>query len=510
MNLRTRRRRLVCFAVAAALLAPLPVSSLFAGDWPMYGHDPSRNMVSTETGLPETFDPGKPNDAGDVDPASGKNLKWAAKLGDAYYGNATVAGGKVFVGINNTNPRNPARTGDYGVLLCLDEASGKMLWQLTVPKLAAGKSSDFENVGLCSSPTVDGDRVYAVTNRCEVICLTTSGLAKGNEGPFKDEAKYVGAEVGPTDADIVWKYDMRDELGVIPRFATSSSVLVVGDKLFVTTSNGVDWTNKHVPSPNAPALICLDKKTGKLLGEEKSGISARTFRSNWSSPAYGKAGDTDVVVFGGGDGYCYGFDPNPQDGVLKELWRCDCNPANRRTDVQGRPAKYGAERGPNEVIATPTIVGGKVYVTIGQDPDAGEGEGGLTCIDATKTGDITETGKVWQFDGIGRSMSTPAVSADGLLYVADLGGVIRCFSADKGEVLWTHDTEGKTWGSTLLADGKIYLGNEGGVMTILAAGKEKKVIGTVAFDGAINSSAVAANGVLYVGTDKMLFAFQKK
>ena len=49
-----------------------------------------------------------------------------------------------------------------------------------------------------------------------------------------------------------------------------------------------------------------------------------------------------------------------------------------------------------------------------------------------------------------------------------------------------------------------------GVVTILAAGKEKKVIGTVALDGAINSSAIAANGTLYIGTDKMLFAFKKK
>ena len=66
---------------------------------------------------------------------------------------------------------------------------------------------------------------------------------------------------------------MRDELGVFPHNMTSSSVLVVGDKLFVTTSNGVNWTGKHLPMPMAPALICLDKKTGKLLARERSGIT---------------------------------------------------------------------------------------------------------------------------------------------------------------------------------------------------------------------------------------------
>ena len=142
-------------------------------------------------------------------------------------------------------------------------------------------------------------------------------MANGNDGPFQEEAQYTAGPgqppvpPGPTDADILWRYDMRHELGVFPRQMTSSSVLVVGDRLYVTTSNGVDWTEKHVPSPNAPALICLDKKTGKLLAREQSGISGRTFYCNWSSPAYGTVGGKPTVVFGGGDGFCYGFDPEP-------------------------------------------------------------------------------------------------------------------------------------------------------------------------------------------------------
>ena len=142
---------------------------LCAADWPMWGGDPSRNMVSAEKNLPTTADPGKAKAEGQpIDPATTKNVKWAAPLGSASYGNVTVAGGRVFIGCNNASPRDPKYQGDYSILLCLDEQTGKMLWQLACPKLSAGKVNDWEQVGLCSSPTVDGDHVYVVTNRCEV------------------------------------------------------------------------------------------------------------------------------------------------------------------------------------------------------------------------------------------------------------------------------------------------------------------------------------------------------
>jgi outer membrane protein assembly factor BamB len=219
-----------------------------------------------------------------------KNIKWAARLGSYTYGNPVAAAGRVFVGTNNDPPRDERFKDDYAILLCLDEKTGKKLWQLSIPKLEAGKVSDYDATGLCSSPTVDGDRAYLVTNRCEVICIDLNGQANGNDGPFTDEAQYqAGKKIRPfpstkTDGDIIWRYDLRDELGVNPLHMTSSSVLLVGDKLYVTTSNGKDWTAIHTPSPNSPALICLDKKTGKLLAQESSGISKRTLLCNWSSP----------------------------------------------------------------------------------------------------------------------------------------------------------------------------------------------------------------------------------
>src|SRR6187551_476798 len=143
-----------------------------AEDWPQWGgNSPGRNMVSTGKGLPETFEPGKfKQGSEDVDLATTKNVKWVAKLGSQSYGNPSVAGGKVFIGTNNDSPRDPQHKGDRSVLMTFDEKSGEFLWQLIVPKLASGKVNDWESLGILSSATIEGDKLYLVSSRCEVLC----------------------------------------------------------------------------------------------------------------------------------------------------------------------------------------------------------------------------------------------------------------------------------------------------------------------------------------------------
>ncbi len=491
-----------------------------AADSPWWGNGPSRNMASSETGLPDSFAPGKfkPNSE-EIDTATTKNIKWVAKAGSQVYGNPTVAAGKVLFGTNNEVPRDPKIQGDRGILLCLDEATGKLVWQLAVPKLGTGKVSDWEFLGICSPPQIEGDRVYLVTNRCEAICLDLNGLANGNDGPYQDEGKYMAGPgkpamtPGPQDADIIWRFDMRDEVGVFPHNITSSAPLIVGDRLFVTTSNGQDWSHINIPAPKAPALIVLDKKTGALLGEEASGISERLYHCNWSSPAYAKVGDQEMVVFGGGDGVTYGFDPAPVDGpdgvkVLKELWRFDCIPESYKKK-NGKLIKYTAPEGPSEVIATPVVHKNRVYVAIGQDPEHGDGIGYLSCFDISKTGDITKSGKIWGYDKITRSISTVSIAND-LVFVSDYAGNIHCLDAETGKLYWMHNSGSHIWGSTLVADGKVYVGNEDGDFLIFAATKEKKLLNTVAFPGPVYSTPVAANGTLYVATPTHLYAIAKK
>src|SRR5262249_20848037 len=100
--------------LAVVLIAAFP-AFVSAGDWPMWGHDSSRNMVSDEKGLPTSFDAGQfKSGSEEIDMATTKNVRWVAKLGSQTYGNPTVAGGRVVIGTNNEGTRNPNLGGDRG------------------------------------------------------------------------------------------------------------------------------------------------------------------------------------------------------------------------------------------------------------------------------------------------------------------------------------------------------------------------------------------------------------
>ncbi len=500
--------------MAAGLVLTAAISSATAAEWPEWGGSPTKNMISDVTGLPVELSAGEwIADSEDIDPATAKNCKWVVKLGSESYGTPTIAGGRVVVGTNNESPRNPGIIGDRGVVMCFDEATGAFQWQLTVPKLGAGKVSDWEYLGVCSSTLLDGKYGYVITNRGEVVCLDLAGLADGNEG-FADEGQYMSGpgeapvEVGPTDADIVWVFDMRGELGVFPHNITSSSVVKGDGKIFASTSNGVDWSHSNLPAPQAPCLIALDAKTGKLVGEEGSGIGNNILHCNWSSPTYAEIDGAGTVLFGAGDGFLYAFDPvgKPDaDGflVLPERWKVDGNPAGYRTNAAGEPIKYATYDGPSEVIGTPVYLDGKIYSAIGQDPEHGEGLGNLHCVDA-------KTGKeIWSYQDINRTISTASVK-DGLVYMCDYSGRVHCLDAGTGEVQWVHDTLSHIWGSTLVADGKVYVGNEDGEVTILKAGRKLEEIGVIEFRAPVFSSPVAAKGTLYIQTQNHLYAFEMK
>ncbi|MCD6392190.1 MAG: PQQ-binding-like beta-propeller repeat protein, partial [Planctomycetes bacterium] len=503
---------------AIALVAPL--SLLHAADWPQWGGTASRNMVSAEKNLPETFVPGQKGTQGEgILLATTRNVKWAVRTGDFSCGTPTVAGGKVFIG---------GMVKRQGVMNCFDEATGRLLWQWITPcrsdlKADAMNFRHFpKSLGVCSTPVVDGDRLYFVDQNCVVVCLSIHG-----------QTPAPGTHLG--QARVIWTFDMYADkaVGSRPSDACNGSPLIDGDMLYVTTSNGVDRIVK-VPikedaarrcfAPDAPTLIVLDKRTGRFLARDTAPTAANMLHGQWSSPSMGPVQGRKLVFLGGGDGNCYAFealDSVPTEPVtLKTAWWVDCNPKEyrvfggmdmiehytlgdrRRRDTINKP-NDGSFIGMSEIIATPVFYKNRVYVAIGRDPDHGRGCGMLLCLDANQAGDSTETSKIWTYKGLDRTLSTVSIS-DGLLYIADVAGRLHCLNVETGQVQWIYESDSRTIASALVADGKIFLPTEKH-LHILAAGNQMKLLSRISLGAPSWITPVAANGTLYIASRNYLW-----
>ncbi|MCC7085341.1 MAG: PQQ-binding-like beta-propeller repeat protein [Pirellulales bacterium] len=554
-------------AEAKGLLSGVPGYKKYASevvgigenDWGQWGGSSLRNNVPQAANLPVQWNPGAIDfDTGVWKKDTAENIKWAAPLGSQSYGNPVVANGKAFVGSNNGAAhlkRYPAEV-DLGTLLCFDEKTGEFLWQDSSEKLPTGRVHDWPLQGICCAPFVEGDRLWYVTSRGEVKCLDTEGFYDSeNDGPVTNERetaltkKLDAAWEEKKEADVVWVLDMMKQLGVSQHNMCSCSITAAGDVLFINTSNGVDEAHINLPAPSAPSFIAVEKKTGKVLWTDNS-PGKNVLHGQWSSPAYAILGGVPQILFGAGDGYLYSFDPRGDgNGKTKILWKFDCNPKKSKYVLGGR-----ADR--NHLIGTPVVYDGLVYIAVGEDPEHGEGVGHLWCIDPKHRGDASpelvfnssdpskpiphkrnqacvaadgdftranpNSAAVWHYEGqdttgdgklgefeeqMHRTCGTAAIKDD-ILYIADFSGLMHCLDAKTGKQYWTHDMLAACWSSPLVADGKVYIGDEDGEVTVFKHGKEKEIIAEINMGSSVYSTPIVANGVLFVSSKNLLFAIE--
>lgn len=502
-------------------------------DWPQWGGSSYRNNTPQGTDI-----------ATEWDLESKKNIKYSTAVGSQTYGNPVVANGKLYVGTNNGSgyvKRFPA-TVDLGCLICYDEETGKFLWQHSSEKLPTGRVHDWPLQGICCSPYVDGDRVWYVTSRGEVVCLDAHGFHDGkNDGIVQDEVKE-----GTNEADVIWKYDMMKDLGISQHNMCSCSLTALGDLLFVVTGNGVDEGHINLPAPDAASFFCMDRNTGKVYWTDNS-PGTNVLHGQWSSPAVGVLGGVPQVLFGGGDGWLYSFlaEKTP-DGKAKLLWKFDCNPKESKYLLGGR-----ADR--NHLIGTPVIYDGMVYIGVGEDPEHGEGVGHLYCIDPTKRGDVSpelvfnkkdpntpiphkriqacvkdegdftkpnpNSAVIWHYMGedsnkdgelafeeqMHRTCGTVSIKDD-VLYIADFSGLVHCLRARTGKPYWTHDMLAAAWSSPLIVDGHVYIGDEDGDVTIFKHGTKLEVVREINMGNSVYTTPVVANNILYIANRTHVFA----
>src|ERR1041385_450473 len=551
LRYRRRRGRWRSFLLWGSLVPGIGNFHGSAADRPQWGQAWSRNMVSAEKGLPDSFDL-----------KTGRNIKWTAQLGTETHSTPLVAGGRVYIGTNNGAPRDPKHQGDRGVLMCFAEKTGSLLWQFVVPKREEDPYFDWPKTGMSSPVTVEGDRVYLTDNRGEVVCLDAKGMANGNDGPYRDEAAHMtppkesgsppkpvpGAEIQPEplrppaegtalrpgslDADIVWIFDLVSGAGIWPHDGAHSSILIHGNHLYLNTATGVDNTHKRIRAPDAPSLVVIDKRTGALLARDDERIAPDIFHSTWASPSSGEVNGRPLIFFAGGNGVLYAFEamnpgmressspgvaetgksaqPSstsafPSPGHLQKVFQFDFDPTAPKENIH----QYLSNRreGPSNFYGMPVFHRNRIYLAGGGDVFWGKTEAWLKCIDATRAGDITTNGLIWSYPLQKHVMSTPAID-NGMVFIADCGRTFHCLDAETGKPYWTEEIKGDVGASPLGADGKVYLGTRSGNFYVFAAGKEKKVLAAVEFGNPISATTTAANGVLYVATMTRLYALQ--
>ncbi len=442
-----------------ALTAALVGSALADGSVSL-GNGPGRNMAAPASNLPTTFDP-----------RSGTNVLWVVDLGTETYAGPVAADGRVFIGTNNGKPRDPKVEGDHGVLMAFQADDGTFLWQRTHAKLASGRINDWPLQGVCTTPTVEGDRLYYVSSRGELQSVDTK------------------------DGSTVWSLDLIGKLNVFPHHMSVSSPLIVGDRLFVNTSHGVGEDGK-VPNPEAPSFLAVDKTTGEVIWHDAS-PGAGILDGQWSSPSLRDHAGTRQVVFPAGDGWLYAFDV---DG--KAQWRFDAN--SFRTLADGSDSSTPP---PENLIAPAVVVGGRVLIGVGHDPEMGAGQGHLWALEPAGKGDVTPSAVKWSYRDRGFAGTLGAVAVkNGRLYVTDLNGFLHCLDAETGKLLWKHDTFATVWAPPLVADGKVYVVDEDGDVAVLAEGPGEKVLAEINLGNSIYAPPSARDGVLYIATRSRLFA----
>lgn len=493
--------RLTGRAIRAAALAAVAslVAASFGGaaDWPMGGRAGDRNPVSPEATAPADWEFGS-------ETLKPRNVRWNVPVGTSCraMGGPVVSGGLVWVG---TVEYDPGRV-DRPTLACYRERDGVLVYQYKSDRLP-NRLAEWRGHSLTGSPMAEGDRLWFVTNRREVVCLDT-GLLR----------------LGTGDARVVWKLDMVDRLKVSPSWVHTSwpdehgSPVGYGEFLYVPTGNAVtnDGGRLSINAPAAPSLVCLRKSTGEVVWSDNS-PGPVLLTGHRASPLVAEISGRVLVIHPQGDGWVRAFEAL----TGKLVWKFDVNP---KTAVGDR---VFSEAGRVGVFGTPVFAGGRVFLATGVNPESVGEPGRLFCLDPMRFGDVSSTlvidsvkerpnpnsAVVWEFASAGpaegdrmhQSLGSVAVHS-GLVFAADTYGFVHCLDAKTGRQQWSHNCKAAVFGNPLVAGGHLYVADNAGVTWVLDAKATGRVHGRFEADRSVFAGPVFANGTLYILTERRLYA----
>ena len=238
----------------------------------------------------------------------------------------------------------------------------------------------------------------------------------------------------------------------------------------------------HFDGMDVQYVVAFDKDSGRVAWKtDRSGKIAENpeQRKAYGTPLVVPVGGRDVLVSPGAF-HVWGYDPR----TGRELWNITTEPGF-------------------STVPRPVFGNGLVYLSTGYMRPA------LWAIRPNGHGNVTDSHVVWKFPKQAPANPSPLLVGEQLYMFADKG-VATCLDARKGEEIWTQRIGGNFSSSPLLADGRIYIGSEEGLVHVLQPGREYKSLAINELDGRIMASPAVLGHALYLRTDKALYRFEKK
>lgn len=340
--------------------------------------------------------------------------------------------------------------GDNLSLWCLDKTTGEILWK---KPLGTGNVKRQKQNMSSPSPVTDGRSVYVMTG---------TGVLKGFD--------FTGKEL--------WSRDIQKEYGQFGlNWGYASSPLLFEDSLYVQVLHGMKTDDPSY-------VMRIDKKSGKTLWKVDRPTNAlRESPDSYTTPGLLRYGKTTEIIITGGD--CVtGHDP----ATGKELWRANgLNPDNNPF---------------YRIVASPIIFDEIIYAPTRVKP--------LLALKAGGRGDVTKSHVLWSTPN-GPDVPTPVTDGK-YFYVVKDNGVMWCLDAKTGAEVYANQRikPGIYSSSPVLADGKIYVTNEDGLTTVVAAGPKFAVVAENPLNDYVLSSPAISEGRIYIRTAQHLYAIGKK
>jgi outer membrane protein assembly factor BamB len=425
---------------------------------------------------------------------------WRAATGSKV-ASPVIAGDRIIVGTNNEEPgKSGMPGGDLGVIMCFEASNGKALWRITHERLGSRKH-DMPRMPITSRPAVDGDRVYYVSNRGELVCAGIRDTAARTPA----EAKADGVPAKGSAGVILWKLDML-RLGVNKAEAPdvgnpTSGPLVVGDLVYCVTGNGGDF--QGLPAPDAPSFIAVNKMSGKLAWSSNA-PGKNIVLGQWSSPELAEVQGQKQILFPGGDGYLYGFEPLSG----KILWKIDLGgvPAG---DATYPPRGIGTR---NFFVGAPVVHGNTVYVGLGQIPEDNfmRTRRPVYAVELSIKDGITHPHVKWTFDHKKFDGTTAAVSvSDGKVYTLSQSGFVFALDEGTGHPIWMSKLEQQAalFSSPYVHSGRLYVADEDGQLFCFVLGATPRCLGKFQLGAPLFDDTPVVDGDrLYMGAGGYLWA----